>query len=381
MDRVRIGVIGVGGMGTGHCQWMHQVEEARLAAVCDVAPDALKAAEEKFGVPGFRDSSELIQSGLVDAVIIATPHYDHPPIAREAFAHGLHVLSEKPISVTVRAADEMIAAAEASGRVFGVMYQMRAAGRWKLARRIVEEGRLGDIYRTSMVVGWYRSQAYYDSGGWRATWVGEGGGVLINQAPHFLDLYTWLAGMPIRLTGTTRTRLHAIEVEDEAFATLEYANGAHGYLYASTTEAPGHEMLEICGDRGKLVVHGSSIKLFSVSPPIREHCRSAPDMWGGPNAEEVPLEIPAGEGRHTEVTRAFCRAILHGEPLIAPGAEGRNAVELINAVILSSRTGKPVDLPVDRDAYDRLLEELKASSRAKVRVREQRVTDSHFATP
>src|SRR6185503_17501646 len=150
-----------------------------------------------------------------------------------------------------------------------VMYQMRALGRIKAARKIVEDGRLGEIYRTSLVMGWYRSQAYYDSGGWRATWTGEGGGVLINQAPHFLDIYTSLAGVPTRVTGRTRTRLHDIEVEDEAFATLEYANGGHGYLYASTTESPSHEMFEICGDKGKLVMHGSSLKHFEVTPGVR----------------------------------------------------------------------------------------------------------------
>src|SRR5262249_34069139 len=152
-------------------------------------------------------------------------------------------------------------------------------GRCQVAHQLIADGRLGDIYRTSLVMGWYRSQAYYDSGGWRATWAGEGGGVLINQSPHYLDIFSWLAGLPARLHGHTRTRIHNIEVEDEAFATLEYANGAHGYLYVSTTEAPGHEMLEVCGDRGKIVLHGSSLRFFEIKTPIRTHSRETPEMW------------------------------------------------------------------------------------------------------
>jgi predicted dehydrogenase len=377
MDPVRIGVIGTGGMGSGHCSSMSEVREARLAAVCDVRPDILSEAAAKYDVPGFADSTELLDSGLVDAVIIATPHFDHPPIAIEAFKRGIHVLSEKPISVTVSAADEMIAAANASGCKFAVMYQMRTLGRSQAARRVVEEGRLGEVYRTSLVMGWFRSQAYYDSGGWRATWSGEGGGVLINQAPHFLDLFTWLGGLPSRVSGRTRTRIHDIEVEDEAFATLDYPNGAHGYLYASTTESPSHEMLEICGDRGKLVMHGSSLRFFELKTPVRQHSEEATEMWSSPEVQEVPLDIPATGGHHMDVLRNFCLSIRRDEPLVTPGAEGLNAVELINGVILSSHTGASVDLPVDRSAYDGLIGKLRSESRSKTAVREQRATDPH----
>ncbi len=378
MEQVRFGVIGVGGMGSGHCNWMHRVAEARLAAVCDSAPGVAKAAGEKHSVPSFTQPEALLDSGLVDAVIIATPHYFHPTIAQEAFKRGLHVMSEKPIAVSVSAADQMLAAAKASGCAFGVMYQMRSLGKTRAARKIIDEGRLGEIYRTQMIVGWFRSQAYYDSGGWRATWDGEGGGVLINQAPHFLDLYAWLGGMPTKITGTTRTRMHEIEVEDEAFATLEYANGAHGYLYASTTEAPSHEWLEICGDRGKLVIHGTSVKLFEIPNGIRSASAEATEMWRAPDVNVVEVEIPEGGGDHTDITRAFCRHILHGEPQYSPGVEGLMAVELINGIILSSHTGLPVNLPVDRVAYDTLLAELRKGSQRKKNLREQRVTDTHY---
>lgn len=374
MDKVRFGVIGVGGMGAGHCGRMASIAEVQLTSVCDIVPEVADQVAKKYDVPAFYNAEALLDSGLVDAVIIATPHYFHPPIAIEAFRRGIHVMSEKPIAVTVSAADAMIRAAKESGCKFGVMYQMRSMARWQFARQIVAEGRLGEIYRTSLIVGWYRTQAYYDSGGWRATWAGEGGGVLINQAPHFLDIYAWLGGLPARLTGHTRTRLHDIEVEDEAFATLEYANGAHGYLYTSTTESPGFEQLELCGDRGKLLVQGSNLRLWEVKPPIRQHVREG-DMWEAPQATEVPLEVPTGGGGHEDVTRNFARAILYNEPQVTPGEEGLLAVELINAIILSSKTGRTVDIPVDRAAYDELIAKLQKESKQKTTVREQRTTD------
>ncbi len=379
--KVRFGVIGVGGMGTGHCNMIPKIPETTLTCVCDVNPATLETVSKKYGVPGFASHIELLESGLVDAVVIAAPHYFHPPIAEDAFERGIHVMSEKPLSVTVSAADRMIASAKKSGLKFSVMYQMRGFPECQAARKVIESGVLGDIYRTNLVMGWYRSQAYYDSGGWRATWSGEGGGVLINQAPHFLDLFTWLGGLPSKVTGQTRTRLHDIEVEDEAFATLEYPNGAHGYLYASTTEVPGHTMLEICGDKGKLVLHGSDLKVFLIDPSIKEFTRESSEMWASPKSESSPVELPVrGEIKdHGFITQNFARAILFNEPLISPGEEGLNAVELINSLILSSKTGKTVSIPVVREEYDALLAELVANSAAKTNVREQRVTDPKFA--
>ena len=378
MDKVRVGVIGTGGMGTGHCRYMDQIEEVELTAVCDIVPEVCQAVAEEYGVKGFEKHTELLDSGLVDMVLIATPHYGHPPIAIDAFARGIHVLSEKPISVTVSAADEMIAAWKESGCKFGVMYQMRSSPACRAAKKIVEEGRLGEIYRTNMIMASYRSQAYYDSAGWRATWTGEGGGVLINQAPHYIDLFAWLAGLPKRIVGNVRTRLHEIEVEDEAFAFLEYENGAHGYLYACTIEAPGTNLIEICGDKGKLVLYERNLRFWELKTPIKQFTQESESMWGGPEVEEVEVEIPEAESGHKAITRNMARAILYDEPLIAPGEEGLNAMEIINGIILSGKTGQPVDIPVDRAAYDELLEKLKATSKGKKRVREQRITDPSF---
>ena len=376
-DMVRVGVIGTGGMGSGHCTMLPQIPETELTAICDTDTRTRNEMGAKCGVPAFDSHSELLQSGLVDAVIIATPHYFHPPIAEEAFAQGLHVLSEKPLGVTVSAVDSMIAAANASGKKFSVMYQMRAESASIAARKIVESGVLGEIYRTSLIMGWYRSQAYYDSGGWRATWKGEGGGVLINQAPHALDLFTWLGGLPAKITGQTRTRLHDIEVEDEAFAILEYVNGGHGYLYVSTTETPGVQRLELCGDKGKLLLENGKVELTQIDAPIKQFTVENTEMWASPKTQQIEVELPdvVALKDHARITQNFARAILYDEPLISPGAEGLNAVELINGIILSGKTGKTVSVPVPRAEYNALIAELQAQSKDKTTLREQRVTD------
>lgn len=382
MDKVRCGVIGVGGMGQAHCQFLQKVPETELTAVCDQNPEIAAQVAARFGVPSFTSYIELLESGLADMVIIATPHPEHPSMAIEAFKRGLHVLSEKPIAVTVAGADAMIAAARESGKKFGVMFQMRTEPLFQTAKQLILQGRVGEVYRILLIISWYRNQAYYDSSAWRATWSGEGGGVLINQAPHLLDLLIWLCGLPARVLGQSRTRLHEIEVEDEAFAFLEYAHGAHGYLYASTIEAPSETLLEICGDRGKLLMTESELRLWEVKGSIREFTFSETEMWAVPPVQPVGVSIPqppAGALRqHAAIIQNFARAILYDEPLIAPGEEGLNVIELINAVILSAKRNKPVEIPVNRAEYEALLGELIATSRPKRRVREQRVTDPRY---
>lgn len=362
-------------MGSAHAKCVGQLDTAVLTAVCDIDESVCAEKSAEHSVPGFTEHTRLLDSGLVDAVLIATPHYFHPPIAIDAFERGIHVLSEKPIAVTVSAADEMIAAARKSGCKFAVMFQMRTEAVNIAAKRLIEEGALGEIYRTCCIMAWYRSQAYYDSGGWRATWTGEGGGVLINQAPHLLDIFTWLAGLPSEIVAKVRTRLHDIEVEDEAFAVLTYANGAHGYLYTSTTEAPGTGLLEISGECGKLRIQDGRLRFWRLDPPRRVHSDETEEMWSEPKAEEVTVELPDVESGHRAVTANFVDAILHGTPLVTPGEEGLNAMEMINGIILSGHTGRPVSVPVDRAEYCALIEKLKASSRGKTRLREQRVTD------
>ena len=383
MSKVRIGVIGTGGMGQGHCAYMDKLEVGQLTAVCDVVPEVAREVGERYQVPHFDNHIALLDSGLVDAVLIATSHYFHPPIAVDAFRRNLHVLTEKPIAVSVKEASRMIRAAQRSGKVFAVMYQMRADPGPQAAKKFIADGRLGDLVRVNLILAMYRTQAYYDSGGWRATWKGEGGGVLVNQAPHGLDIFCWLVGMPKTVTAHTRTRLHNIEVEDEAFALLEYPNGAHGYLFAGVIEAPQTNRVEIVGDRGKILFDDRGVQFWELPTPISDFTRTSHEMWAKPKAKQVKVPQPlAGQAKretgHIAITRNFCRAILYGEDLLAPGDEGLWSLELVNAMILSHYRSKTVRLPVKRNEYEELLEELKARSRPKRRVQDRRVTDAQF---
>lgn len=383
MHPVRVGVIGIGGMGSVHCHNLQKMPDTELTAICDIDLGAKKAAENAFAVRGYDKATQLLESGLVELVIIATPHYSHPPIAIEAFNRGIHVISEKPIAVTVSAADEMIAAARLSGLVFAAMYQMRAEPVNQAARQIIAEGRIGDLIRTRAMAAWYRTQAYYDSGGWRATWAGEGGGVLINQAPHQIDLLTWLTELPSAITAQTRTRIHDIEVEDEAFAMLEYPNGAHGYFYASTTESPEETSVEVYGQKGKLLLSNGQLRLWEFERPVTECASASPGMWDQVPMREiqVPLaNLQEGAPRgHAAIVQNVVRAIRKEEPLIAPGEEGLNTIEMINGMILSGRRNKRVCVPVDRAEYDGLIAELQRGSKTKSNVSEQRVSDPNFA--
>ncbi len=376
MKKVRMGIIGLGGMGQQHVRFVRELPEAELTAVSDIDEKITKEISKKYKVPGFVDSRELLESGLVDAVLIATPHYFHPPIGISAMERGIHCLSEKPIAVSVKEGDRFVEASRENNVVFGVMHQYRTLPEIRLARKIVESGKLGEIRRTCSVNLWYRSQAYYETASWRGTWSGEGGGVLINQAPHSIDLFLLLGGLPSTVTAKTRTRLHDIEVEDEVSALLEYPNGAWGYYYITVNEpSPYSTFIEISGDSGKLVYQDNSLKFYSFHPSIPEFTFSTKDMWASPQIVEEKLDLPSCETGHKEIIRNFCRAILYGEELIAPGEEGLWTVEFINALILSGKKDKPVDIPVNREEYEELLESLRRSSQEKKVKETKRITD------
>jgi len=374
MDRVRFGIVGVGGMGTGHARNMARIEEVEFTAACDIAPAALAATTEAFGVRGFDNHRALLDSGMVDAIIVATPHYFHPPIAIDAMERGIHVISEKPMAVTVSGAEAMIDAAERTGVIFSVMFQQRTLPIHRAAKQLVDTGRLGELHRTLLVDAHFRSQAYYNSAGWRATWKGEGGGVLLNQAPHGMDIFTWLAGMPSRVLAQVNTRQHAIEVEDEAAALLEYPNGAIGYMLESVNEFPTGMRLELSGERGKLVIANDELRFWEVRPGVRASSDTTEAMWGTPEAEEVTIALEDCETGHAAIVRNVARAILYGERLISPGPEAIRSLELADAILLSGHEHRPVDLPVDRAAYDAFIEAMKATSRDK-HVEDKRITD------
>lgn len=380
MKPVRIGVIGLGAMGYGHCKNVRSLKETVLTCVCDNEPSVAKEKGEEFGVPFFTDYKKLITSRLCDAVLVVVPHWFHPDVTIFAFNNGLHVMCEKPVAVRVSDVDRMIASARKNRKKFAVMHQMRTEPFFKKAREVLESGVLGRITRILCIDPWYRTQAYYDSNVWRATWKGEGGGVLINQAPHIIDLLICLGGLPCMVDAKTRTRLHKIEVEDEVSTTLQYKNGAWGYYYTTTCETDGPFHIEVAGDAGKLIINGKeSMTLYRYSEPVSVYTYKAESMWASP---EIKLETFKFKSNvttgHIEMIRNFADAILCKERLFAEGKDGLNVMEFINACILSGKKKKAVNIPVNREEYDVLIENLKRTSKPKKRVIVQRATDPKF---
>ena len=365
MDTVRIGLIGAGSMGQFHARYLQQgkIRRASLSAVADNDPARLQS----FGdIKTFVDGNELIRSGAVDAVLIATPHYMHTSFGIAALEQGLHVLVEKPISVHKADAERLIAAHRDKSRIFAAMFMMRTEPRHRKIKQLVERGELGQIRRINWIVTeWFRTEAYYRSGGWRATWRGEGGGVLLNQCPHNLDLLQWFGGMPARLRAfASFGKYHDIEVEDEVNAYLEYPNGATGIFVTTTGEAPGTNRLEIAGTRAKLVFEDGKLTMVRNEVDCDEFCRTCTESFARPEVWRVELPVPAQSTQpHEELTQNFVDAILDGVPLIAPAEEGVNSVELANAMLYSAWTDATVSLPLDGAAYEQALQERIATSR------------------
>ena len=362
MDQIRMGVIGIGNMGSAHVTRITngEVNGMVLTAVCDIdEKKRIAAAEALPDVKVFEKYEDLICSGLCDAVIIATPHYFHPEIAICAFEHGLHVLSEKPAGVYTAQVEPEIAAAKASGKVFGIMFNQRTTPIFAKAREMIQTGKLGEIKRVVwLITNWYRNQAYFDSGSWRATWVGEGGGVLLNQCVHNIDLWQWICGMPVSIRGFVRYgRYHNIEVDDDVTVYAEYANGASGTFITTTGEYPGTNRLEISGDRGKIVIEGGVLKFWELESSEREYCFHSDTNTPKPKINYTETTFTDKGTAHTGICQNFADAILHGTPLLSPGSDGMNSLQIINAIYLSDWTGQTVSLPVDKELYRKLLME------------------------
>ncbi len=360
MKPVTLGVIGIGNMGHGHIKNIisQQAKGCTLAAVCDIDPAAY--ADIDPDCPRFTCSQELIRSGLVEAVLIATPHYDHTTIGVDALANGLHVMVEKPISVHRADAERLIAAYKARPRrkqVFAAMFNQRTNPRYQKIRQLVRSGELGEIRRVNWIItNWFRTDAYYASGGWRATWAGEGGGVLLNQCPHQLDLLQWMLGMPTRVQAQCRFgQWHDIEVEDDVTAHLTFANGATGVFVTTTGESPGTNRLEIVGERGKLVEEDGRLLFTRNEQEMTAYSRSAATGFGGPAVWNCDIPITGHGGGHSEILTNFCQAIRGKAKLIAPAEEGIHSVELANAMLLSTWQNKAIDLPLSGRVYERLL--------------------------
>jgi predicted dehydrogenase len=353
---LRYGIFGAGVVVPMHLEGIAALDDVELVGIS--APHGARALAEAAGTQAFTDNAELLAPGL-DVAVICTPHPSHPEVTIEALATGAHVLCEKPLAVQVRDADAMIAAADDADRLLGVCFQQRFRPVIAAARELVAAGRLGDLIRVSIVDPLYRPNSYYGTAGWRGTWEREGGGVLMNQAPHTLDLLCHLAGPPATAWGKAWRRSQPMETEDTATALLEWPNGAVGTLAVSTTE-PGVQRIEVVGDRGRIEIVGESIAFERFEPPVSEHLPTAPGMFDAPVRVQERVELPAGRGDHVDVHADFAAAVRAGGRPRAPADDARWSLELANAIVLSTHAGRAVPLPVDRDAYARLLADLRA---------------------
>jgi len=371
-NMVRLGIIGLGNMGSAHVAGMSRIKRCELTAVCDLDEKKLDRYPD---VKRFASSEEMIRSGEVDAVLVATPHYGHTTIGIDALQNGLHVLLEKPISVHKADCERLIAAHTDASQVFAAMFNQRTDRFYQRIRRLVKSGELGEIQRTNwLITNWFRTETYYASGGWRATWRGEGGGVLLNQCPHNLDLFQWICGMPSKVRAFCGFgKYHDIEVEDEVTAYLEYANGATGVFVTTTGEAPGTNRLEIVGDRGKLVYENDKIVFTRTEVPVSEFRASSKESFASPSTWTCEIPESNHGGQHTEILQNFVDAILDGVPLIAPAPEGIHSVELANAMLYSAWTDTTVNVPLDSAAYEAALQQRIATSRLDKKVVEAEV--------
>lgn len=357
---VRFGIVGLGNIGQVHLDGFAQCKNVALVAGCDDSLERLNRLPRSAAK--FADYDPMISSGRIDAVLIAVPHYQHVPMSIAAMERGIHVLCEKPIAVSVSEARRLNAVAARHPKVkFGINYQQRTDATYAKLRELIRDGELGDISRITWVAtDWFRTNAYYGSGGWRATWKGEGGGVLINQCPHNLDLLQWITGlMPSRITAVGFIgKTHPIEVEDEISAILEYPNGAIGHFITTTGEAPGTNRLEIAGDRGKFVLEGGKLRFTRTTQSISELNRTTNQSFPTIECWEIDIPVVGKPNDRVALLQNFINHINDDTPLIAPGIEGVRGLEIGNAMVMSALRRQPVDLPLNGEQYDEFLEEM-----------------------
>lgn len=371
MKELRYGIVGLGNMGAPHANFIKELANARLAAVCDNDKKKADKIAETHSCKSFQNAEEMYKSGEIDAVLIATPHYYHTPLTIEAFKAGLHVLVEKPIAVHKADAIKMIEAHKKYPNLkFGAMFQMRTDAYYRKIKEIIDSGELGKIMRINWIITtWFRSQRYYDSGGWRATWRGEGGGVLLNQAPHNLDLFQWFFGMPCKVRAFCHFgKYHNIEVEDDVTAYCEFKNGATAVFIASTGEAPGTNRLEIMCEYGRLIAENGKLIFNKNRVSILDFCKTTETQVNTPECWNIEIPVPNEPAQYKKILQNFTDAVLNGKELLVHAEEGINSVELANAMLMSSLEEKTIDIPLDHVKFESLLNELIKKSKFEKRM-------------
>ena len=379
MKTVKYGIIGLGNMGSGHIASFFKegnVPHAQVVAIADRKPDKVQRICDKYPDAKFdcyAEGADLIDNADVDAVVVAVPHYQHPELCIRALKCGLNVICEKPAGVYTKQVKEMMAVAKESKSLFTMMFNQRTNCVYRKMREMIADGEIGTVKRVNWIItNWYRSQSYYDSGDWRATWAGEGGGVLFNQCPHQLDLLQWVTGMmPSKIHSFCHFgKWHKIEVEDDVTAYLEFPNGATGVFVTSTADAPGTNRFEVLGTGGKLVVENDKLTWWKNEVDERVFNEEYKGGFGEPKYTVSEVETDGKNPQHSGILRNFTNAILGTEPLFVDGTEGINGVEIMDAMLLSTWLGKAVDLPIDDDLYLKLLNEHIAASVKKEGVTE-----------
>jgi len=353
MDIVRIGIIGFGTMGKNHYKYImdKEVTNGIVTAVFDVSNKAFTDFSDNIST--FDNIDTFFKSKLFDAVLIATPHYFHPQYAIKAFNYGYHVLLEKPAGVYTKQVRIMNEVATKSNKVFSMMYNQRTNPLYKKAKQLIDSGEIGQLKRTIWIItNWYRPQSYFNASSWRATWKHEGGGVLLNQDPHQLDLWQWLCGMPTSIQAfCSFGKYHDIEVEDDVTAYVEFKNGATGVFITSTGESPGTNRLEISGDKGQIIIENETLTFKKLTISERQFNKEFKGGFGQPECWDVKVPIETNNPEHKGITQNFINAILYNEKLIAPGSEGINGLTLSNAMLLSTWKNKKIVLPIDEEEF------------------------------
>lgn len=369
MDKVRIGIIGYGNIANTHLAFFDkgEIPDSEITAIFDTDHSKVQKAKEKYDdkIKIFDNEEEFFQCGLFDAILICTPHYYHPYYAIKGFRNNLHVLCEKPAGVYTKQVKLMNDEYDKHPNiVFSMMYNQRTNPVYSRVREIIKSKEMGEMRRCVWIItNWFRSQRYYDSGGWRATWGQEGGGVLLNQDPHQLDLWQWICSMPKRVRAFIGFgKYHNIEVEDDVTAYVEYENNATGVFITSTAEAPGTNRFEISLDKGKIVIEDEKVRVYKLAVNLKDYIKDTDKVFGAPDYEMSELEISKDNPQHKGILINFVNAILHNEPLIAPGKEGILGLTISNAMYLSQWTDSWVDIPFDEDLFYSELQKRVSSS-------------------
>ncbi|HEX8967814.1 MAG TPA: Gfo/Idh/MocA family oxidoreductase [Chloroflexota bacterium] len=349
----RVIVLGAGAnIARAHLHALETVG-AQIVGVQDIDPRRAEQVAERIGCPAYTDVQDVLREPADIAVVLA-PHPFHAPLSIACLRAGRHVLVEKPLAESVDQADLMLEAARANGRLLAVALQHRTRVEVQAAHQLIRSGGLGKLQRVDLIGTWPRRRSYFLTAPWRGTWRGEGGGIVINQGQHDLDLLTYLAGAPARVVAWTRTRLHRIETEDTAVAMLEWDSGALGTVHLSTCEVDESQRLELTGTAGRLRILPGRLEIVRNQIDFRDYLDTPGNPFEAPPTLP-PETVEGGAFDHTLIYRNLLRAVDAAEPLVAPAEEALATLELANAILYASAAEAPVGLPLDRLAYAEFL--------------------------